>query len=129
MAGRKKKTEEPTESISTIDEIIYPMYLPMNTHLENQEKVNKVDGERIIETFGGEKPFTFVQETVSVGEELLTIPVYGEVSFVSGSVGSISDTSVSWLSNGMEYYVVSDVLSRQELLEVANSISVMPVGK
>ena len=30
---------------------------------------------------------------------------------------------------GTEYYAVSEVLSSSELLEIANSISVMPVGK
>ncbi len=121
--------EETTESVSTIEDIIYPMYIPANTHLENQEKVSTSFGERIIETFGGERPFTFVQETAVVEKEHLTIPVYGEPSLISGTIGAVSDTSVSWMSDGMEYYVVSDVLSEEELLEVANSISVMPVGK
>ncbi len=115
--------------VSTIEDIIYPMYIPVNTHLESQEKVTKLNGERIIETFGGEKPFTFVQETVAKEENLLTIPMYGEPYLVGGTIGALSDTSVSWIYNGIEYYVVSDVLGEEELLSVANSISVIPVSK
>ena len=45
------------------------------------------------------------------------------------TVASISDNSVNWVSNGIEYYVISDVTSTSELLQVARSISTIPVSK
>ena len=35
--------------------------------------------------------------------------------------------SYTWTSNGIEYYIVSDVMATDELLEVAKSINVVSV--
>ena len=112
-----------------LDSILYPMYIPENTQLSNQEKVSLENGERIILTFSGESPFTIVQETIQVSEELLTIPTYGEPQMITDTVGVLSDNSVNWVSNGVEFYVVSDKLNNQQLLDVANSINNKTVGK
>ena len=117
------------EVVSKLDEIIYPMYLPTNTHLSSQDTVSTTSGERIILTFDGEKPFMLVQETASVEDELTTIPMYGEPEILIDTVAAISDSSITWVSNGIEYYVVSEAMEKDELISVAKSISVMPVGK
>ncbi len=120
---------DTTQTTSKIDNIIYPMYIPDNTHLSEQNKVSTENGERVILTFNGESPFMFVQETVSVSKDLVTIPMYGDPYFLADTVAAISDSSVTWISNGMEYYVVSDVLSDEQLITIANSISSLPVIK
>ena len=117
------------ESTATIDDIIYPMYLPTNTFLEGQEKINTDDGQRLILTFGGDSPFTLIEETVSYEEEHVIIPTFGELTHLSDTVGIVNDNSVNWFSNGVEYFVVSEKMSTDELLEVARSISVLPVSK
>ena len=61
---------EETKTTGKIEDIVYPMYIPANTYLTGQNVVNKEDGERVILTFSGEKPFVFVQETVSYDEEM-----------------------------------------------------------
>ncbi len=121
------KTGEITEeTVKTIDDIIYPMYMPANTYLESQDVVKKADGERIILTFGGDYPFMLVEETVSVEEEMCIIPVYGEPEILGDTIGSFSENSASWISNGIEYYAVSDVLESHELLQIVQSINVIP---
>lgn len=122
-------TNDDTKTVSKIEDIIYPMYIPANTHLSAQNKVTKEKGERIIMTFAGEKPFMLVQETAAKEDELITIPMHGEPLQLVDTVGAVSDSSITWISNGIEYYLVSDALSENELLDVAKSISVMPVGK
>jgi len=128
LKGNMSNVSTQTTS-KTLDSIIYPMYIPENTALTNQEKVTTEDGERIILTFSGEHPFMIVQETAKAAEDLLTIPMYGEPYIVTGTVGAMSDSSITWVNNGVEFYVVSDVLSSGELLQVANSISVASVSK
>ena len=128
LQGNMKNVETETTS-KTLDSIIYPMYIPENTQLSGQEKVTTDTGERIILTFSGENPFTIVQEAASVAEEMLTIPMYGEPYIITDTVGALSDNSVSWVSNGVEFYVVSDKLNSEQLLDVANSINTMTVGK
>ena len=103
------------------------MYVPVNTYLTNQETIETANGERVILTFTGESAFTVVQETLS--DETATDYVYGDPYLILDTVGSITDYSVSWISNGVEYSVMSDTLEIDELLTVAQSISVKAVGK
>ena len=117
------------ETVSKIEDIIYPMYLPAGTHLASQDVVSTTDGERLILSFEGEKPFMFVQETASIPSSTLTIPVDGEPELIASTVAAISDSSISWSNDGIEYYVVSDSLDKDELLSVAKSVSVMPIAK
>ena len=125
----QQNTETETKETATIDDIIYPMYLPTNTYLANQEKVKVDNGERLILTFAGDSSFVLVEETVSITNSPEIIPTYGEVELIGASLAVINDNSANWFSIGIEYYVVSDTMDSSEILEVAKSISVLPVGK
>lgn len=124
----KDKTTE-TKQTSTIEDVIYPMYLPVNTYLSNKEKVSKDNGERLILTFDGDNPFMLIEETVTYEKEHLIVPTYGELELMASTVAIVNDNSVNWIDNNIEYYVVSDKLSKSELLDIARSISVLPVSK
>ena len=128
LQGNMKNVETTTTS-KTLDSIIYPMYIPENTQLSGQERIETTNGERVILTFSGDNPFMLVQENVSVSEEILTIPMYGEPEIITGTVGALSSSSVTWVNNGVEFYIVSDTLTSSELLDVANSINVVTVSK
>lgn len=128
LENSMKTSNELDATVSSIDEIIFPMYIPDNTYLSTQDKVFLEKGERVILTFAGDKPFTLVQETVNEGSGINIIST-GDLEMIADSVGYISDYSVSWISNGIEYYISSSSLTQQELLNVANSMSVLPVGK
>lgn len=117
------ENETSTSKTATLDDIIYPLYLPTGTYLEGEEKVVKTDGERVILTFSGEKGFTLVEETVSVDEELTIIPTYGEPTLVNDTIGSMTDNSLNWISGNIEYYLIAENMTNEELLSVANSIS------
>ena len=121
--------KEKSETTSTIDDIIYPLYIPTGTVLTNEEKVNKTDGERVILTFGGEKPFTLVEETISPLSEFTVVPTYGDPYLLIDTVGALSNNSINWVSNGIEYYIVSDVMNQSELIEVARSVNTVSVLK
>ena len=117
LKGNMSNVDTNTTSKS-LDSIIYPMYVPANTYLSGQEKVMVEDGERVILTFNGDSPFMVIQETIKPTEELLTIPMYGEPYIVTGTVGALSDSSVTWVNNGVEFYVVSDVLNTNDVSPV-----------
>ena len=122
-------TTDNTETTSTLDDIIYPLYIPTGTVLTNEEKVSKTDGERVILTFGGDKPFTLVEETTVKEDEFTIIPTYGEPFLLIDTVAALSDNSINWVSNGIEYYIVSDVMNQNELIEIAKSVNVVSVLK
>lgn len=45
------------------------------------------------------------------------------------TLGVMTDNSLSWTTNGIEYYLVSDVMNQEELVEVAQSIGVVQTMK
>ena len=122
-------TEEETVETSAIDDVVYPLVLPEGTKLANEEKVDISGGERVILTFSGDKPFLLVEETVKAMDEFTVIPTMGEPVMFMDSFGVLSDNSINFTSGGINYYLVSDVMNQDELLEVANSINVLPTMK
>lgn len=132
LSSNMNVTGQNTDTKKTnaeIEDVIYPLYLPDNTYLESQETVSTEDGERIILTFAGDNPFTLIEETVSFSDEHIVIPVYGDLDFINDSIGNITDQSASWISDGIEYYAVSDTLDKDEMLQMVNSVNVITVGK
>ena len=123
------EVEEKDEKTSSIDNIIYPLYIPTGTVLTHEEKVSKDNGERVILTFDGEKPFLLVEETANIEKNFSIVPIFGEPYFLNDTVGAVTDNSLNWTSGGIEYYLVSDVMGKNELLEIANSISAIPIMK
>lgn len=124
----KTNIDDPNADTTTtnkIEDALFPLYLPTNTSLSNKEVIKTNVGERVIMTFSGDSSFILVQENVSKEEEFTVVPSYGEPYLLIDTVGALTDTSYTWISNGIEYYIVSDVLSQDEMLEVAKSINVV----
>ena len=105
------------------------MYLPVNTYLTSQEKVNTDDGERLILTFTGDKSFVLMEAVAKYSDTPEIIPTYGTPELIGSSLAVINNNSVNWFDNGVEYYIVSEVMNTDELLQVVRSISVLPVSK
>ena len=122
-------SEEEVKQTSNLDDSIYPLMVPSGTKLTNEEKVTKDNGERIIMTFDGEKPFLLVEETANIEDEFTIIPTYGEPYQLMDTLGVMTNNSLNWTTNGIEYYLVSDVLNQDELVEVAQSIGVVQTMK
>lgn len=115
--------DDEEEASKTIDEIVYPLYLPNNTYLSSKNTVNTDIGNRVILTFTGESPFTLIEEVASPKKEFEIIPVYGEPLMLSDTYGALSANSLYWTSNKIDYYMSSNKLSSTELSTIAESIS------
>lgn len=117
-----KESEVEEEAAKKIDDIVYPLYVPTDTYLTNQDIIGTTKGERVILTFSGEEPFTVIQETLN---DTNTVNyVYGDPCLILDTVGTITDSSVSWISNGIEYSIISDTMPVSEIVTVAQSITV-----
>ncbi len=121
--------EDTVEQTGVLEESIYPLMIPSGTRLTNEEKIDKGNGERIIMTFDGEKPFLLVEETANIENEFTVVPTYGEPYQLMDTLGVMTNNSLNWTTNGIEYYLVSDVLNQEELVEVAQSIGVVQTMK
>ena len=53
----------------------------------------------------------------------------GTLCQIADVFGVKEDNSISWISNGIEYYVVSENLSNDELVSIAKSMATLPVSK
>lgn len=115
--------EENTEETASLEDIIYPLYVPSNTYLQGKEVVGTESGERAILTFNGEKNFVLIEETATVSSEFETIPVYGEPLMLSNSIGAIGSNSLSWTTDNVNYYLTSSDLTQEELLTIADSLN------
>lgn len=120
---------EDVKQVFKIDNVIYPMYIPDNTHLSSQDFLERENGERVMLTFEGEKPFTLIEETFNPLEEFTIIPTYGDPILLIDTIGYVGENEVSWISSGMEYYLASEVMKKSELVEVARSMNTVPVLK
>ncbi len=118
----KKDTVEEVKETANLEDTIYPLFLPSGTKLVDEERVKKEDGERVIMTYDGDKSFVLVEETVDVFNEFTVIPSGGEPFQLMDTLGVMTSNSLSWTSSGVEYYLASDVMSNDEMIEVAQSI-------
>lgn len=125
METSKIKDEKPTN----YKETVYPMYLPEGTYLKNEKTVDLDKGSRVILTFAGNDEFMLVEEPAIASSSLSVIPSSGDIDMIADSIAIIDSTSISWVSGGTEYYLVSNDLSKSEMISVAQSISSMPISK
>ena len=70
-----------------------------------------------------------VEETSTINEDFSVIPTFGDPYFLTDTIGALTDNSLSWSSNGIDYYIVSDTMSQLELIEIASSITAVPTIK
>ena len=89
------------------------------------EKVVESDGvERVILTFDGEKPFTLLQQPIVYNETTLPVFSPGDPADLGFTIGAITDNSISWEKDGVSFFIASTKLSREEMIEVAASVTI-----
>ena len=109
----------------------YPTFDIKDTKLIDEKEVKIEDGKRVVLTYDGKKSFTLVQEKVSV-KEASTSPTYmdGDLVDLGVTIGAVSEGSITWSEDGVDYMIASNNLSKEELIEVARSVQVQgEVGK
>jgi outer membrane lipoprotein-sorting protein len=131
------KIEQPTgqmdkgtvEASAEIDDPAFETHYPMvqwdQLHLL-EEKVLDVDGDkRVILTYSGDKQFTIIQQ-LSDKSTSSTIPVFapGDPVDLGFAIGAVTDQSIAWEQDGMSFFLASTSLTKEEMIEVASSMSV-----
>ena len=119
---KKCEGKDCDKTTGSLDSIIYPLYIPTNTHLKSSETVETAGGDRVILTFSGEKNFVLVEETSKVSNEFEVIPVFGDPLMLDKTIAALSSNSISWNAENVSYYLVSSDLSSTEMVNVAKSL-------
>ncbi|SER38119.1 Outer membrane lipoprotein-sorting protein [Gracilibacillus ureilyticus] len=103
------------------------IYYPANqlgAELVEENQMDTENGKRVLLSYEGEKNFTIIQELVTTYPASTQSPemVNGEPVDLGFTVGALSQSSLEWQYNGVNYYLASEQLTKQELIEVATSI-------
>ena len=123
------RTCESATEVSILDNIVYPLYLPADTHLSTKDTVDTDNGDRVIMTYAGAKPFMIIEEAATVSKDMEITSVYGEPLLLSTAVGALSENSLEWQSNNMQYYITSSYLTSEELMTIAESLNTAIVAE
>ena len=129
MKSNPSDDEQTEDTAEELDSAIYPMYLPDGTYLDTEKTVKKDKGSRIILTFSGKSPFMLIEETVTKEDDMVIVPTSGDIDLFEAGIAIVDDSSVSFINDNIEYYLVSTDISSNELINVAKSMYVMPVSK
>ena len=113
--------EENTSNI--LKDIIYPLYVPQNTHLSTEDTISTDNGNRAILTFSGDSPFVLIEEVSRRFDELEIIPVNGDPLIMSDCIAALSNNSLYWTSNGIDYYLSSNSLDGRGLMTIAEGLT------
>ena len=118
-----------TKETGSIDEIVYPMYLPEGTKFKSEETVKGDNSERVILTFTGDKSFILIEEASKKEKDFEVTTTSGELVFYENLLGNLNESTLNWYMNGKDYYLIGNNLSPEELLKVASSTSVVSLTK
>ena len=123
------ESNSETTTTSGIDEVMYPMYLPVGTKFKSEETIKSDESERVILTFSGDKSFILIEEASLVPDELEVTTTSGELVFYENILGSLNESSLNWSMNGKDYYLIGNNMSNDEILKVASSMNVAAITK
>ena len=117
--------------VSTIEEQVKPadfsIHYPsvtFSSELVDTSEFDLDNGRRAVLTYQGERDFTIVQEVIT---EATVAHSYPELSMgspvhVGSTIGALTEQSLTWSEDGIDYYLVSESLSEEEMIQVAQSM-------
>jgi outer membrane lipoprotein-sorting protein len=128
-----EKFSEKEEKLATTADIVqkdfstyYPTLNWTHTKLVDEKNLLADNNEtkRVILTFEGEKPFTLFQQPALTTKSVVPVMSPGDLADLGDTIGAITDHSISWEKDGISFFIASTQLSREEMIEVAMTVSV-----
>jgi len=102
----------------------YPVVNLENTKMTEEKVIRENGMDRVILTFEGDKPFTVMQQSATKESAMLPVSSPGDPVDLGFTIGAITDTSISWEKDGVAFFVASSKLTRDEMIEVATSMTI-----
>lgn len=101
----------------------YPQMDMADVKLVDEQEMKTEDGKRVVLTYDGEKSFTLVQEKAAVmPTSSVVTSVNGEPVDLGFTIGALSDNTISWTYQGVDYMIASNDLSPEEMSDIARSV-------
>lgn len=110
------------DSKDTAFTVKYPT-ADLGAKLVDEKEVKLENGKRVVLTYEGEKSFTLVQEKVTV-KEAAASPTYvdGDLVDLGVTIGAVSEGSITWTMDGVDYMIASNDLTEKEFVEIARTV-------
>lgn len=106
----------------------YPIAKIDGVKLTEEKDLDIEDGKRVVLTYEGKKNFTLVQEKAEVVQTTLASKsINGEPVDLGYTVGAITENSVTWTNDGVDYMLASKDLTRAEMVMIARSVQGTPL--
>jgi len=102
--------------------VLYPEELD-GIDLVGEKEVKIEDGKRVVLTYEGEKSFTLVQEKASVMPATAgPTQVSGEPVDLGFTIGALTDNSLTWTFDGVDFMMASNDLTPEEMVSIARTV-------
>lgn len=122
--GNEEKKAVSAEAENKEFQTHYPVVNLENTKMVEEKVMQEGGMDRVILTFDGDKPFTVMQQPVTKEAAMLPVSSPGDPVDLGFTIGAITDTSISWEKDGVEFFVASSKLTREEMVQVATSMTI-----
>ncbi len=122
--GNEEKQAVSAEAENKEFQTHYPVVNIENTKMVEEKVMQEGGMDRVILTFDGDKPFTVMQQPVTKEAAMLPVSSPGDPVDLGFTIGAITDTSISWEQDGVEFFVASSKLTREEMVQVATSMTI-----
>lgn len=122
--GNEEKQAVSAEAENKEFQTHYPVVNIENTKMVEEKVMQEGGMDRVILTFDGDKPFTVMQQSVTKEAAMLPVSSPGDPVDLGFTIGAITDTSISWEQDGVEFFVASSKLTREEMVQVATSMTI-----
>ncbi|MCZ0702687.1 outer membrane lipoprotein-sorting protein [Natronobacillus azotifigens] len=115
-----EETDDDPDAFS----VLYPAEL-YGSELVEKTEFETENGTRVVLTYQGERDFTIVQERHEVYPASMMNPevVAGEPVSLGFTIGAQTDQAMTWTHQGIDFYLASEQLTKEEMIDVATSIS------
>lgn len=121
--GQDDQSDEENEDEAANFQTYYPTIAWDGVSLKEEEMVQTEEGTRVFMTYGDEKQFTLVEEVSQPVENSLPVSMEGDPIDLGFTVAALTEHSMRWESGGMSFYLASDNLTVEEMIQVAMSMA------
>ncbi|MCT2534959.1 outer membrane lipoprotein carrier protein LolA [Aquibacillus koreensis] len=111
------------EEMNTDLTVLYPTE-SLGSELAEEKLKDTENGKRVMLSYQGEKNFTIIQEKANAYPTSVANPqsVVGEPVSLGFTMGALKASALEWSYNGVDYYLASEELTKDEMIEVASSV-------
>ncbi|MED3645882.1 outer membrane lipoprotein carrier protein LolA [Halalkalibacterium halodurans] len=115
--------DEPTMAEPSEPFVVhYPMYEPQGSEYIGSKEIETEDGKRVVLQYGGEQSYTIIQEQSRIVPASTPMHADGEPVDLGFTVGVMSEDSIMWSYNGVDFFLAAPDMDQEEMMAIARSV-------